>query len=183
MARAGQVLKIGTMTLTVRRCDDEVLEVVARYPPGDPAPPEHFHPTQTERFEVLEGTLEIEMEGQHFTLEATQCLEIPPGCRHRIWNAGEEDAKVLWETAPTQKTADFYEVLAELTDPTGPLHSAPPNLPQTAVLMAEYDREMRLTRPLRPVQKLMTGLVAPLGWLMGYRSRPQQGNPDAPAES
>jgi hypothetical protein len=49
--------------------------------------------------------------------------------------------------------------------------------------MAEYDREMRLTRPLRPVQKLMTGLVAPLGWLMGYRSRPQQGNPDAPAES
>ncbi len=173
MAHAGQVLKIGSMTLTIRRCDAEVLDMVALYPPGDPLPPEHFHPTQTERFEVLEGALEVNLEGRRFTLEATQILEIGPNQRHQIWNSGEQEARVRWETWPPLRTAEFYETLSELTDAQGPLHSAPPNLPQVAVLLAEYDPEIRLTRLARPLQRLLTGVVAPVGWLLGYRSRPR----------
>ncbi len=182
MAHAGQVLKIGSMTLTIRRCDADVLDMVALYPPGDPLPPEHFHPGQSERFEVLEGELEINLEGERFTLEATQTLEIGPKQRHQIWNASQEEARVRWETWPTLRTAEFYETLSELTDSKGPLHSAPPNLPQVAVLMAEYDEEVRLTRPARPLQKLLTGIVAPVGWLLGYRSRPQREEAGSVAE-
>ena len=178
MAHAGQVLKIGPVTLTIRRCDAEVLDMVALYPPGGPTSPEHFHPTQSERFEVLEGTLEVSVEGQHFTLEATQTLEVQPLQRHLVWNESDREVRVRWETWPAQRTAEFYETLAELTDLGGPMHSAPPNLLQTAVLLAEYDGEIRLARPPRPIQKLWTGLVAPLGWLAGYRSRPHgEGHP------
>jgi len=182
MAHAGQVLKIGPMTLTIRRCDAEVLDMVALYPPGDPLPPEHFHPTQTERFEVMEGALEVTLEGQRFTLEATQTLEIGPGQRHQIRNASQQEARVRWETWPPLRTAEFYETLSELTEPKGPLHSAPPRLPQVAVLLAEYDPEIRLTRPARPLQKLLTGVVAPVGWLLGYRSRPRSDEATSVAE-
>lgn len=174
MAHAGQVLKTGSLTLTFRRCDDDCLEMVALYPPGGPMPPEHYHPVQTERFEVLAGVLEVVLEGERFTLEAGQVLEIRPMQRHQMWNAGEEEAKVRWETWPAQRTAEFFETLAELSEEGKPLTSGSPPLLQMAVLMAEYDAELRLTRPSRLIQRALIGVMAPMGWLLGYRSRPRQ---------
>lgn len=172
MARPGQVLKTGALTLTVRRCDREVLEFVALYPPGSPMPPEHYHPTQTERFEVLSGAMELVVDGQPMTLAEGESLEIPPLCHHRMWNAGEVEARVRWQTFPTQRTAEFYETLAELAGEGKAVAAGKPDLLQMAVLMAEYDAEMRLTKPPRAVQKVLMWVLAPVGWLLGYRSRP-----------
>jgi len=44
--------------------DAERLEVVATYAPGGERPPAHRHPRQDEHFEVLTGTLRVELEGE-----------------------------------------------------------------------------------------------------------------------
>lgn len=172
MARPGQVLKTGALTLTVRRCDLQALEMIALYPPGSPMPPEHYHPTQTERFEVLSGAMELVVDGVPMTLTEGQSLEIPPLRPHRMWNAGEAEARVRWETTPTQRTAEFFETLAELAGEGKAVVAGQTDLLQAAVLMHEYDAELRLTKPPRAVQKLLMWVLAPVGWVLGYRSRP-----------
>lgn len=174
MAHAGQVLKTGSLTMTIRRCDAEVLDLVAVYPPGGQASPEHFHPHQAESFEVLSGTLEVVLEGESFSMEAGQFLEIPPMARHQVWNSGEEPVRVRWKTWPSLRTARFYETLADLAEQGRLPEKGSPPLLQMAVLLAEYGEELRLTRPPRPIQKILIGLLAPLGWLFGYHSRPRR---------
>ena len=44
-----------------------------------------------------------------------------------------------------------------------------PNLLQLAVIMTEYDDVMRLAKPPWIVQKLLFGVLAPVGRLFGYR--------------
>ena len=56
MAQEGQEIEgFGGFRLRILRLDDEVLEMEASYPGDGNLPPEHFHPSQAERFEVLEG--------------------------------------------------------------------------------------------------------------------------------
>lgn len=176
MAHPGQVLKAGGLTLTVRRSDAEALELMAVYPPLSPIPPDHFHPEQTERFEVVSGEMQVCLEGERFALREGQVLEIPPLRRHQMWNSGEGEARVRWEVRPALKTGLFYERVAELEDEGRPLAAERKDLLQVAVMMAEYDRELRLVKPPRAVQKLLIWLVAPVGWLAGYRAHPRRGD-------
>ena len=57
-------LKLGpTARLRVIRSDAEVLEVEATYAPGSQAPPNHLHPDQDEHFEILEGAMQVQLDG------------------------------------------------------------------------------------------------------------------------
>ena len=48
---------------TAAETDGELLEMEAMYEPGSVEPPEHFHPKQDERFEILAGTMEARIGG------------------------------------------------------------------------------------------------------------------------
>jgi quercetin dioxygenase-like cupin family protein len=87
----------------------EVLEMEATYPGSDTLPPEHLHPQQAERFEVLEGSIRAIIGGTEHRYEAGETFEVPPGTRHQM--GAEEPARVLWETRPALRTAEFFERL------------------------------------------------------------------------
>ena len=62
MAHAGQEFEgYGGFRLRLsrpgRRAGGELLEMEASYPAGGQLPPEHLHPKQDERFEVLDGAV------------------------------------------------------------------------------------------------------------------------------
>ena len=97
-----------------------------------------------------------------------------------MWNAGEEEARVRWETWPSLKTGLFYETLARLAEEGRSVTAGKPNLLQMAMLMAEYDQEVRLVKPPRVLQKIVMWLLAPVGWVLGYRSRPGEEGPATP---
>ena len=56
----------------------------------------HYHLSFVETFEVLEGQLNLLIDGRHRVLKAGQKAQAPKGARHRFWNAS--DAPVVYTT-------------------------------------------------------------------------------------
>src|SRR5947209_7386042 len=61
---------VGTKTVftaTAASTDGAYVEIEATYPPNSPKPPLHKHPTQTEQFTVLAGSLHVLRGDEPFT--------------------------------------------------------------------------------------------------------------------
>ncbi len=178
MARIGSTLRQGDSdelifrTTTVASAGARV-EVEARYAPmRDIRPPVHSHPGQDEHFEVLEGALDFEIEGERLTVGPGEALDIPRGRRHTVWNGSDRHARFRWRTSPALRTERMYEVLWGLAaDGRMGRHGQPrPALLQGALLMFAYRREYRLAAPPYPALVLGCGALGALGRLVGYRS-------------
>src|SRR5262245_23164475 len=82
-------------------------------PRGFPAQA-HVHPKQTERHEVLDGSLIVKLDGEHRVLAPGESIEIPAGTPHRHYAAGDGEGHVKVELRPALRTAELLEYLAEL---------------------------------------------------------------------
>jgi len=117
-----EVLEIGPgTTLRVLAHRPERLELEACYEPGGAEPPAHLHPSQDERFELLEGAMRTRIDGREGEIPADEPLEIPAGTVHQMWNAGTERTVLRWTTTPAGRTLDWFrEVAAALAgEPIG----------------------------------------------------------------
>ncbi|HWZ90837.1 MAG TPA: cupin domain-containing protein [Polyangiaceae bacterium] len=61
----------------------------------------HYRARARQLFFVLEGQLQLELAGEIFLVSAGDSLEVPPGTRHRVYNAADVDASFLVVSAPT----------------------------------------------------------------------------------
>jgi quercetin dioxygenase-like cupin family protein len=120
VARAGQRLTnpFTGQTIVFRQTaadtEGELMELDSNYgEAGDAAPP-HHHPSQDERFEVLEGELTAVVEGEERELRAGDTLEIPAGTPHQFRKAEGAEARLKWETRPALRTEDFLETMIGL---------------------------------------------------------------------
>ena len=98
-------------SLEIRSSTPEALEVEASYRPGGSPPPAHFHPTQDERFEVLEGAMRVRVDGEEREIATGAEIEIGRGRVHQMWNPGSEAARVRWVTTPGGRTEEWFRVL------------------------------------------------------------------------
>src|SRR5688572_2311993 len=58
----------------------------------------HVHPLQEEHFEVLSGTLVIQIEGEHRSLGEGEEATVPPGTPHRFYNEDDQEkGRLLFE--------------------------------------------------------------------------------------
>jgi quercetin dioxygenase-like cupin family protein len=122
--------------------------------PGDP-PPEHRHPNQSERFEVLDGELTATVDGVAHRLAAGAVLEIGPGARHTMFNQGPAPARAIWQTRPALATEGFLETIwdiAHLGGPDAPRKSA---VRLSLQALGAHRQEIRLSRPPWPIQRLL----------------------------
>ncbi len=114
----------------------ELLEMEATYTGAGGLPPEHFHPRQEERFEVLEGAVRVVVDGAERRYAAGESFVVPAGTRHRM--GGDGHALVRWEVRPALRTAEFFERLyGAMADPA--LASTIP------AILAEFRDEVRFT--------------------------------------
>lgn len=121
--------------LTVVRDDDEVLELVSHWLAGtEQGPPPHFHPEQEEHFEVLEGTLEVKLDGETLELRAGDSFDVPAGAVHEMRPVTE--ARASWEVRPPLRTLGLFEALAEM--------NRTQDFSRAAEVLAEYQAEFRL---------------------------------------
>jgi mannose-6-phosphate isomerase-like protein (cupin superfamily) len=134
MAEAGQELSgPGGMALRLVAISPELLEMEARYSGEGGMPPMHLHPRQTERFEVLEGTMVTVIGGAERTYEAGSSFEVPPATPHQMHADGP--ARMRWEVTPALRTAEFFERM----------YTAPPaNAEEGAAFLEEFSAELRL---------------------------------------
>src|SRR5262249_15578452 len=108
MAHEGQeIVGHNGFRLKLVRITDDMLEMEASYSGEGGLPPEHLHPRQDERFEVLEGTVRAVVDGQERRYEAGDAFDIPARTPHQMAGAGP--ARVHWEVRPALRTAEFFE--------------------------------------------------------------------------
>lgn len=81
----GELFELSTSSRSV---PDAKYRFVWTLAPGKRGPSEHYHEDETERFEVISGTLRIWIEGVAKDYTAGDSVEIAPGVRHRFLNPG-----------------------------------------------------------------------------------------------
>jgi quercetin dioxygenase-like cupin family protein len=94
---------------TAAETDGELLEMEATYAGTGAMPPEHLHPTQAERFEVLEGAVETTVGGEECRYEAGESFDVPAGVPHKM--GADVPARMRWQVRPPLRTAEFFEEL------------------------------------------------------------------------
>jgi quercetin dioxygenase-like cupin family protein len=142
MAHAGQELHGPNgfrlkLVKTSAETGGELLEMEAHYAGGGDLPPEHFHPSQVERFEVLEGAVRLVIDGEERRHEAGATFEVSAGTRHQM--AGDGPARVRWETRPALRTAEFFERLYRALAPDSGEAASVPDI------LEEFRDEVRFT--------------------------------------
>jgi quercetin dioxygenase-like cupin family protein len=132
MADVGQVIEGPSgFRLRIVGTDEEVLEMEATYGGTGGLPPEHFHPRQAERFEVLEGKVRAAVDGTERSYVAGDVFEVPAGTPHQM--TGDGPARINWQVRPALRTAEFFERLYD---------TAPDSF---ADFLAEFSDEIRFT--------------------------------------
>ena len=174
MVRPGQVMENPVtgedrivFTKTAQQTGGELFELELFIRAGAPGTPEMVHSLQDETFKILSGSLDFRIGGQEQHLTAGESLVIPKGTPHNWWNASDEEAHVLVEIRPALRSEEFFANIYGLCSEKEAL----PNPLQMAVLIDEHkDEGTYLTKPPPFVQKVMFGVLAPVGRLLGYKA-------------
>jgi quercetin dioxygenase-like cupin family protein len=102
--------KAGTKTVftaTAASTGGDHVEIEATYPPNSAPPPKHLHPSQTEHFTVVSGTMRGSLGDDVFILNAGDELVVPAGTPHQMW-AGDNGAVMRWRTSPALRTGEMF---------------------------------------------------------------------------
>ena len=74
----------------------------------------HIHPQQEETYEVLEGELEINLNGSCRKAKAGDQVFIPPASKHAFKNSATQKARAINRHIPGLRTREYFETLETL---------------------------------------------------------------------
>jgi quercetin dioxygenase-like cupin family protein len=131
---------------------------------------EHRHPALVERFTALEGELTVKRDGQTSILREGETAVVEPGVWHDWWNANDRDARVRVEITPGERFAHMIEALFGLARLGHTNAKGMPHPLQLALFAREFSDVIVFRRPPVPVQRAISGALAPLAHWRGYRA-------------
>lgn len=112
-AAGGTIRLSESQTLTVLASTSDRLELESRWTTSPKPPPLHWHPRQSERFEVLEGELTVIVgRDEPRVLRVGDVLDVPPRTAHQMWNAGPAVTRALWTVTPARRTEEMLRFVA-----------------------------------------------------------------------
>jgi mannose-6-phosphate isomerase-like protein (cupin superfamily) len=79
----------------------------ATFPPGTFVPP-HIHPTQDEFIYMLEGRLDLVLDGQESHALPGDLIRLPRNVPHGLFNKSDTPVKCLFWVAPTGRLYDLF---------------------------------------------------------------------------
>ena len=134
----------------------------------------HVHPSFSERFEVLSGTVGMRV-GDHEAVGGPGTVrEVAAGVVHDWWNAGDDEAHVVVELrGAAEVLRRFEEMLVTLF---GLAHDGRVNgkgMPgplQAAAIAQEFSDVIRFAKPPAAVQRVAFGILVPIARLAGRRA-------------
>jgi quercetin dioxygenase-like cupin family protein len=160
MAQTGEVIENPVthdrviFRVTARETNGALVEFDDYLLAGYISPPEHVHPRQQERFEVISGSLGVRINGREQVLRAGENVAVPPGTPHTIWNAGEGEAHVRVAFQPALQTEAFFETMFALARDGKTDRQGKPSILQFAAGASEYG--MYPTSPPISLQKALS---------------------------
>jgi quercetin dioxygenase-like cupin family protein len=138
-------------------------------PPGAVPPPPHIHPTQSEEFRVVEGPVELMVDGTWTTLETGEEASVPPRVLHTFRNKSKA-TRILHSThRPPGRFEDFIERLSALLSARGITSGRDPRVPiYISMVWLEYGDTLRTGRDR---ERFAINAAARLGRLLGFNTR------------
>ena len=84
--------------------------------PGTFVPP-HIHPTQDEFIYLVEGAMELTLDGALHPLAAGGTARLPMGVSHGYKNVGTGMVRALFWVSPTRKLHELFKLIDNVADP------------------------------------------------------------------
>jgi quercetin dioxygenase-like cupin family protein len=136
------------------------VEMEFTLPPGSVPPPAHVHPGPVEEYEVLEGTLEVIIDGNWKTLLPGDTATVPAGSIHTFRNRSGALVRVRNVHRPPARFEEYIEHIYRLTRARGIRGARDPRAPlYLSLLMLEYPETLAAGRRReRVVLKALAGL-------------------------
>src|SRR3954452_13405477 len=108
MPHQGQEIKRANgFVLRIDALDDELLAMEARYRGDAPLAQSHYHPSQDEHFEVLEGTIHAVIGGAEQWYREGETFDVPAGTPHQM--AADGPTRIRWQARPALRPAEFFD--------------------------------------------------------------------------
>ncbi|CAD5927547.1 MULTISPECIES: cupin domain-containing protein [Streptomyces] len=136
----GEAVQIGTTTKTTFKAvghetDDRLGLFEHRMEPGAPGASPHIHREQLEAFYVLDGVVELHLDGETFAAPPGTYVNVPENMSHGFRNPYQDQATMLIIFTPAINREEYFRGLAELyADGNRPTED------ELLDLMARYDQ-------------------------------------------
>ena len=151
---------------------EELLRIDSVNPNNDAErEPGHVHPRQESGAEVISGSLMFEVDGARSRVGPGESISIAANTPHRFWNEGTEDAHAIQFFKPALDIASFFETFFALAQLGRLDDKGMPRPLQLAVLVSEFEDELRPLSPPWPLLKALATVLGPLARARGYRGR------------
>lgn len=128
----------------------ELFESTQWFDAREPGPNVHLHPSSDDAFTVIDGTLEICIDGEWRTLRAGETATAPAGVPHTFRNASDQTVQVRVTMRPAGRSEAFFRDMHRLIE-EGKIKRLPPKDPRSAIyaamLIGEYPDEVRSVKP------------------------------------
>jgi mannose-6-phosphate isomerase-like protein (cupin superfamily) len=146
------------ITRSTEETSGELFESTHWYDAGEPGPLVHVHPNTDDSFEVIEGSLEVCIDGQWRSLQAGETVTVPAGVTHTFRNASDKPVEVISRIQPAGRSEAFFRDMHRLIH-EGKVKRLPPKDPRSAIyaamLIDAYPDEIRITKPPNGVFKTL----------------------------
>ena len=103
----GIVWSILGQTYVPKQLSESSFSWHATLPPGTFVPP-HIHTSQDEFIYVLEGRLDLVLDGRDFVATAGDLIRLPMNIPHGIFNKSDQTAKCFFWVSPTRRLYDLF---------------------------------------------------------------------------
>lgn len=163
---------IGAIFHVIRTADDtngEALEMEWELAPHASGTPVHVHPHATESYDVVEGQLDVLIDGTWRTLSAGESASVPPGVPHTFRNPIGAVSRVRNVHAPAMRFGEYFGTIHRIVESGSVAHDrmTPKAMLYLSVVMLWFKREIVSVRPPNFIIVLSAGVAK----LLGYPNR------------
>ena len=144
--------------------DGESVEMEFVLPAGCLPPPPHIHPHQVESYKVLEGSLDVIVDGTWSTLKPGDSTSVPIGASHTFRNASGDLIRVQNWHEPAMRFEDFIQQMSENMERAGVKSKRDPRaLLYLSMAMMNFPETLR---PARRRERIPMEFLARIGRLL-----------------
>jgi quercetin dioxygenase-like cupin family protein len=175
MAKTNQVIlnkTFGDKVKFLETAEDskgELLKIELWIKPGGEGPPLHYHPIQSETFEVVKGELSLAYNGEKKVLRQGEKFTVEPNSAHKFSNDSSEELIANVELRPAMKTEFFIETMYALDVQGKTNEQGLPNVLQFAAILNEYYGEFFIVGPPIPLQRFVAKVIGGFAKLISYK--------------
>jgi mannose-6-phosphate isomerase-like protein (cupin superfamily) len=170
MLNVGDVLDFGRpgekfiIKQTATETSGQSFEMEWELGPQTDGPPLHLHPHARESYEVLQGQLEVYVNGAWKTLSVGEKVAVEAGVPHTYRNASQATTRVYNTHQPALKFDEYFAGLSQLGK-SGVFQSNPiKTILSLSVLLTRYKDETQLVSPPYAIMQVFGFISRWLGY-------------------